>query len=600
MRRALAPLAFLALLAAACGGSGSKEQEPPKTPEETAERFLSLWKERKYTEMYDFVSSEAKLNIAGDKFVERYKAITEEATITDLDYQLKPSASPGGAEQAYSITLHTAFFGDIAGENSMSLIQEQIPQPTTSEDKAPQTRKEWRIKWQPSLVFKELDDRSLVHFFTRVPRRGGIYDRNGKELAVDGSVAVIGIVKDFITDPETTIARLTQASGLPEPEIRAKVQHNQPSYYFIPVKTLPYGSPPEEVQKYRDLVDLGVVVREETQRVYPNGASAAHVVGYMTEITEEQLKDLRPKGFEPGDTIGAFGLEGSMDSVLAGERGGLLATVTPEGSIARQIAEKPSVAGKDIQLTIDINVQKKTEAELGERVGSIVVMDPRDNAILALASFPRFDPNAFIRGLSAEEFSALSNDPRQPFLHRPLLATFPTGSVFKVVTLAAGLEKGGFSTSSTIHCPPLRIANAYSAISVTGVLRKPLLIRKISELGGTLSQDFQAEVVNPLPISPDTLDTIRQGLGLVIHSSGGTSVSAWAGSSVDAAGKSGTAEDIGFGANHVFFVAYANRSEPSILALAALETGESGSREAAPMIRNILEAYLGGALVNQP
>src|SRR5207245_9185554 len=129
-----------------------------------------------------------------------------------------------------------------------------------------------------------------------------------------------------------------------------------------------------------------------------------------------------------------------------------------------------------------------------------------------------------------------------------------------------------------VTATPLQIANAYSAISVTGVLRKPLLIRKISELGGTLSQDFQAEVVNPLPISPDTLDTIRQGLGLVIHSSGGTSVSAWAGSSVDSAGKSGTAEDIGFGANHVFFVAYANRSEPSILGLAAREAVAWGSR----------------------
>src|SRR5438552_4862374 len=162
----------------------------------------------------------------------------------------------------------------------------------------------------------------------------------------------------------------------------------------------------------------------------------------MTEISEEQLKDVRPKGFEPGDKMGAFGLEGSMNDLLGGERGGLLATITPEGSIARQIAEKPAVAGKDIQLTIDINVQKKTEAELGERVGSIVVMDPRDNSVLALGSFPRFDPNAFIRGLSPEEFAALSNDPRQPFLHRPLLATFPTGSVFNVVTLAAGVEKG--------------------------------------------------------------------------------------------------------------------------------------------------------------
>src|SRR4029453_16766282 len=152
MRRALAPLALVLLLAAACGGSSSKEQEPPKTPEETAERFLSLWKERKYDEMYGLISSEAKLNITSEKFVERYQAITDEATITDIDFQLKPAASPSTPEQAYSLTTHTAFFGDIAQDNSMSLKQEDIPQPTASDDKEPQTRREWRVKWQPSLV----------------------------------------------------------------------------------------------------------------------------------------------------------------------------------------------------------------------------------------------------------------------------------------------------------------------------------------------------------------------------------------------------------------------------------------------------------------
>src|SRR5207237_3702519 len=105
----------------------------------------------------------------------------------------------------------------------------------------------------------------------------------------------------------------------------------------------------------------------------------------------------------------------------------------------------------------------------------------------------------------------------------------------------------GFVTAT-----PLQIANAYSSISATGVLRKPLLIRKISELGGTLSQDFQAEVINPLPVSPDTLDAIRQGLGLVVHSPEGTSVQAWAGSRVDAAGTSGTAENIVFRHNPGF------------------------------------------------
>ena len=145
----------------------------------------------------------------------------------------------------------------------------------------------------------------------------------GRELAVDASLAVVGIVPDLLTDKEAVIARLSQATGLPADQVRAQVETTLPSYYFIPIKTLPYGTPPQEVQKYLDMVDLGVVVREETQRVYPHGASASHIVGYMTEVTEEQLTELGPKGYEPGEKIGAFGLEGSMDAQLGGERGGL-------------------------------------------------------------------------------------------------------------------------------------------------------------------------------------------------------------------------------------------------------------------------------------
>jgi penicillin-binding protein 2 len=141
---------------------------------------------------------------------------------------------------------------------------------------------------------------------------------------------------------------------------------------------------------------------------------------------------------------------------------------------------------------------------------------------------------------------------------------------------------------------PLQIANAYSAISATGILRKPLLVKKIAEPGGAAAQEFTAEQVHPLPVSAGNLEFIREGLTAVVQSTGGTSYAAWAGTTVDPAGKSGTAEDIGFGANHVFFVAYANRGAPSIVALAALETGESGSREAGPMVRTILETYLAG------
>jgi penicillin-binding protein 2 len=722
-RPALLALAALALLAAACSGGGDEAgpTEAPENPDDTAERFLSLWKDEKFQEMYTLLSADARAAIDEQRFIDRYTAIKEEARIDGLDYDIGSSSETDPAGQTpgvddsgetrevpFTVTFHTSFFGDIEQENLVPLVRETVEiNPTPGEET--QTRDLWRVAWKPSLYFKELDEVSLVHFFTDVPRRGTIFDRNRIELAVDASLAVVGIVPDLVIDKETTISRLAATAGVSEADVRAAVETTLPSYYFIPVKTLPYGAPPEEIIKFQNLVELGVVVRDEVRRVYPNGPSAAHTLGYLTEITEEQLAERASQGFQPGDRVGAFGIEGDKDAILAGERGALLATLTPEGSIGREIAEKPAVAGKDIVLTIDINVQKTAEQQLGERVGSIVAMDPRDNSVLALASFPRFDPNAFISGLSSEQYNVLVNDPRQPFLHRPLLATYPPASTFKVVTAAAGLERGGFNSGSTFHCvprwtrlgeefaqnnwqkvdrgyltiaqglmascnpvffdiaatldpidenilpeftrafgygaptginaldeapgvvpdpkwkeenigdywytgdavnmsigqgfvsaTPLQIANVYSSLAGGGVLRKPLLIKSISEPGGAAAQELQAETIHPLPISPATLDTIKQGLTLVTQSPGGTSYQVFAGSSVDAAGKSGTAEDIGFGANHVFFVAYANRSAPSIVVLAALETGESGSREAGPMVRKVLETHLSGAAVAAP
>jgi penicillin-binding protein 2 len=425
------------------------------------------------------------------------------------------------------------------------------------------------------------------------------------------------------------------------------------------------------------------------------------VLGYMSEITAEQLEEPEAAGYGPGDKIGAFGLEMQLDEVLAGERGGTLATITPEGTTAQTIAEKPARAGKDIVLALDIDIQKAVEEILGERVGSIIAMDPRYNSVLALVSYPRFSPQAITDGLSAEEYNRLANDERQPFLHRPLLATYPSGSTFKPVTMAAGLEKGGVSAGETFHCvpvwkglgedfpknnwqtvdrgyltpaqglmascnpvfyeialrldlvdpnilpdfargfgygqltgingldeapgvvpdpdwkeenhgepwysgdsvnmgigqgfllaTPLQIANAFSSIAGGGVLRKPLLVRSIAEPGGAAAQELTAEEIAPLPVSEATLAEIRYGLTLVTQNPGGTSYGLFP-SYLDAAGKSGTAEDLAFGSDHVFFAAYGRSSAPSVLALVALEEGRLGSIEAAPKARQVLEVVLG-------
>ncbi len=328
-------------------------------------------------------------------------------------------------------------------------------------------------------------------------------------------------------------------------------------------------------------------------------------------------------------------------------------------------------------------------------------MDPRDNSVLALASYPRFSPQAITDGLSNEEYNKLANDERQPFLHRPLLATYPPGSTFKPVTLAAGMEQAGVSAGERFHCvpvwkglgeefpknnwqtvdrgyltpaeglmascnpvfyeialrldltdpnilpefargfgygqltginaldedpgvvpdpdwkeenhgepwysgdsvnmgigqgfllvTPLQLVNAYSAIADGGVLRKPLLVRSIAEPGGAAAQEFTADEIAPLPVSEATLAELRYGLTLVTQSPGGTSYGIFP-SYLDVAGKSGTAEDLAFGSDHVFFVAYATRSAPSAVVLIALEEGKLGSIEAAPKARQVLEAMLG-------
>jgi len=697
-------LVLLALTALACKSSDEAAEptlEPPKTPLETAQRFFDLWQDKEYGEMYELISAEARATISKEDFVKRYDAIASEATITGVDHEVAPNVVEDEEEIRLNVTLHSTFFGDIVQEQRVPLVREKVETKSSSSEE-PVSRDQWLIDWTPSLIFTELDDRSLVHFFTDVPRRGSILDRNGKELGVDAQLPVIGFVPDLITDKEALIARLAAALKMSEADVRAKVETDLPSYYFIPITTLPYGTTTAQLDAFYALSDLGVVVREETRRIYPNGDSAAHIIGYMAEVTAEQLQELEPKGYRAGDKIGAFGLEAEFDQVLAGERGGTLATVTPEGTISRTIIEKPAVAGRDLTLTIDIAAQKAAESTLGERVGSVVIIDPRDNSVLALASYPRFSPQALTDGLSAQDYDRLANDKRQPFLNRPLLAAYPPGSTFKPVTMAAGMEKAGVSAAETFHCvpvwkglgdefpknnwqkvdrgwltpaqglmascnpvfyeialrldhvdtkalpdfarsfgygdltgingldeapgvvpdpdwkkenqgedwfsgdtvnmgigqgfllvTPLQLANAYSAIAGDGVLREPLLVRTISDPSGA-AQEFTAEEKHPLPVSAATLNEIRAGLTLVTQNPGGTSYQVFASSRLDVAGKSGTAEDLAFGADHVFFVAYANRSAPSAVVLIALEEGKLGSVEAGPKARKVLEAVVTG------
>jgi penicillin-binding protein 2 len=195
----------------------------------------------------------------------------------------------------------------------------------------------------------------------------------------------------------------------------------------------------------------GVALQDRPARVYPLGAAAAHVVGYVGHPNADELRQLASTGFAESDWIGRSGIEAWAEDQLAGKKGGSIQIVDQGGRVLRTIAQKPAVPGKDVKLTIDAAIQTAATQALGDRTGSVVVMNPRDRSVLALVSQPSFDPNQFVIGLSDAEWQEL-NGPTRPLLLRATESAYPTGSIFKVVTLAAALENGVVKTSDTFDC----------------------------------------------------------------------------------------------------------------------------------------------------
>lgn len=403
---------------------------------ETAQRYLDLWSKNDYAAMYGASSSLAKAAITQERFTGRYQSITAGIAITQVvgqaaDARLFPSATnPATATVSINVTMQSARVGQIAERNTMSLVAENGS---------------WRVAWTPELIFRDLSGANVVRIDPEDPARGSIIDRKGRMLAGPGAMASVGLVPGNLKDEAMALQALSGLLGLAPEAIKAKYAGAKPDWW-IPVRDLPESKRAEAQSKLNGIA--GVEVRKKDARVYPQGEMAAHVIGYVSPVTADDLAKAGFEGYEEGDWAGRAGIEGWAERQLAGEKGGRLLIADPEGNTVRVIAQRKARAGQTVQLTIDLDLQLAAEKVLGDKTGSITAIDPRDNSILAMVSHPTFDPNGFVAGMSDDTWQRLWNDPRKPFQSRPNLSAYPTGSIFKVVTMAAGLERGGFKPDS--------------------------------------------------------------------------------------------------------------------------------------------------------
>lgn len=284
--------------------------------------------------------------------------------------------------------------------------------------------------------------------------RGLIFDRNGIPLVENRPAYHLLLIREDVRELDETVRQLAALCEKDPQEFHDILEANRHYPKFKPVRLLADLDRDILARVEAQRVRLpGVVVQLEPKREYRWNGVAAHLIGYLSEITERELSMPEFEGYYPGEDIGRYGVESAFQRYLHGRRGGRQVEVDALGRRMRLLEEVLPIPGRNIWLTIDIELQRVAEAALEGKTGAIVAMDPDDGAILALASSPTFDQEKFIRGFTREEWRDLSSDPSYPLLNRAIGSAYPPGSVYKPFVLLAGLVEGVISLDTRFHCP---------------------------------------------------------------------------------------------------------------------------------------------------
>ncbi len=307
-----------------------------------------------------------------------------------------------------------------------------------------------RLFWLQVLqgtFYRKLSDENRIRLVSRPPIRGRLLDRTGKILADNRLTYALSIQPRLVSKEQWPLLRekLSQLLDISEESLNDRFTKgiNRDPFRI----TLARDLTPEQVLRFkeRDRTLKGAQIDIELVRFYPYGTLASHVLGYTQAITQDEYKVLDEKGYQIRDRIGRTGVEAAYEPYLRGQWGGEMLEVDAAGTVQRSLGVKPEEAGRDLVLTLDWNLQVAAEkALLGKKAGAIVVLDPRNGAIKAMASRPTFDPNFFSKTFTRQkEYDDLFLSPRMPLFSRAVNAYDP-GSTWKPVTAMAGMETGMF------------------------------------------------------------------------------------------------------------------------------------------------------------
>lgn len=432
------PAALLVLGGGYYGYTVYQDRQEEAAAKKALTSFIDALADQKYSDLPAFVSEDslASTGFTADEVSAKYEAIFTgigaesfkasgiEVTPNDKDYDQFNFQYNGSLTTSLGELTELSYSGTI----------------TVADNEA-------KIDWSPQLIFPGMEGQDKVSISVDNATRGEILDRNNEPLAENGTLYQLGVVPGQLgtgDEKNANIKAIAERFDLTEEAInQALGQSWVQDELFVPLKII---EPTDEMP-------TGTSLKETTGRTYPLGEAAAQLIGYLGNVTAEDIE--KDETLASNGQIGRSGLEAAFDKELRGENGGKIAITDEDGAEKAVLLEKERADGKDIQLTIDAQAQKTAFDSLQNQAGATVVTEPKTGDLLVLASSPSYDPNKMTQGISQEDYDAYEQNEDLPFISRFATAYAP-GSTFKAITGAIGLENGTIDPTQSIAIDGLK------------------------------------------------------------------------------------------------------------------------------------------------
>ena len=404
-------------------------------PDENASitKYLEALQQDDFETMYSMLAQVSRDSVTLEDFSKRWNDALNAMSAAEIEFTINSAQiGPRDAEVGYSITYKTVLAGDIQRNILVRMKNEN---------------NEWKIIWDEAQILPELAGGNQLVMEYSIPARGDIYDKNGLPIVTQADAFAFGINTGEINlDMQGALTtELGLLCGLDPLDIQNQIDASGPGWYLPMCE-----GTREEAQRLLSINPGGLVVAEYNSRYYFDTGLAPQAVGFTQFISPEQLNEYRRLGYNGSEKIGQSGIEKWAEDYLAGQHGGTLRVTSPDGQIISTLGQSSPQPADSIYLTLDSNMQANAQSALEFFRGAIVVMEVDTGRVIAMASSPDFDPNAF-DPTNESNYGNISNID-EPLINRAAQGQYPLGSVFKIITFSAALESGLYLKDTPYDC----------------------------------------------------------------------------------------------------------------------------------------------------